>query len=73
MLPLLPVASAAADYVENACTLYHMARLPQHDVGVAWVGSAATFLKYTLMAACAPLLLLGWLTQRRGGRRERVF
>lgn len=63
MLPVIPVAGAAADYVENALTLYHMGRLPEHDVALAWVGTAATFLKYSLIFVSSPLVTLGTLTR----------
>lgn len=70
MLPLLPVAGAAADYVENFCTLFHIWRLPQHDEGVAWIGTAATFIKYTLINGSIPLIALGFVV---GGKRTGRF
>ena len=70
MLPVIPVAGAAADYVENALTLYHMGRLPEHDVGLAWIGTAATFVKYSLIFVSFPLVALG--TLMRVTRRYRV-
>jgi hypothetical protein len=68
VLPLLPLATAAADYVENACTLFHIWRLPQHDVGVAWIGTGATFVKYTLLSVFVPLIAVGWFMGK--GRRK---
>ena len=72
MLPLLPVATAAADYVENACTLFHIWRLPQHDVGVAWVGTGATFVKYILLSAFVLLLAVGWLMGSGRSRKAKA-
>lgn len=63
MLPVIPVAGAAADYVENALTLYHMGRLPEQDVELAWIGTAATFLKYSLIFLSFPFVALGTLTR----------
>ena len=71
MLPVTPVAGAAADYIENALTLYHMGRLPKHDVALAWIGTAATFLKYSLIFVSFPLVALGTLTRLTRRYRSR--
>ena len=69
MLPLLPLASAAADYVENLCTLFNIWRLPQRDMGVAWVGTAATFVKYALLNIYLLLMPVGWVMSRKGFKK----
>lgn len=64
MLPLLPVMGAAADYVENFCTLYHIWRLPHQDMAVALIGTVATLVKYNLIFGSMPVIALGFWTNR---------
>lgn len=64
MLPLVPVMGAAADYVENLCTLFHIWRLPHQDMAVAWIGTVATFVKYTLIFGSMPVIALGFWANR---------
>lgn len=64
MLPLLPVMGAASDYVENICTLFHIWRLPHQDMAVAWIGTVATFVKYTFIFGSMPVIARGFWTNR---------
>lgn len=72
MLPLIPVVAAVADYTENAITLFHIWRLPEHDVGVAFVGTLATFLKWMLACVSLSLVFLGWVRAQAIDKAKKV-
>ena len=63
LLPLLPILAGMADYVENACTQFHLLRLPEHDMTVAWVGTICTLFIKQITVTCSMLLtLVAWPT-----------
>ena len=66
LLVLLPVAALVADYAENACTAFVMARWPSTTDLLAALAPVFTAAKWTLLgAAFLAVAVLGLLAVRR--------
>lgn len=57
-LALLPLATLAADYLENALGIFLVSRFPQRFDALAWTATTVTAVKWTTLAA-AHLVLAG--------------
>lgn len=69
--PLLPLAAALFDFLENAATSLTMLRYPAHTPFVDWLAPLFTAVKWTLVGACFLLLLGALIAAVRAGLQSR--